>query len=143
MILIEQLQPKTLGAIAVQPGQAGELAAIGDLRLHGHHLCQRGPAFQVLRDGVPVAAGGLVEIRPHHATAWAYVGADAGPAMVALTRAVRRVVGSRAYERVDTTVQGDFEAGHRWAEMLGFERVATLRRWGADRGDYTLFERIS
>lgn len=143
MIAIEQLQPGTLAAIKVQPGQAGELAAIADLRLHGHYLCQKGPALQVLRDGVPVAAGGLVEIRPHHATAWAYVGADAGPAMVALTRAVRRVIGARAYERVDTTVRASFDAGYRWATLLGFDDIALLRKWGADRSDHILFERIS
>lgn len=143
MIQIVQLQPAQLAGIVLQGAQAGDLAPGTDIVGHGHRLCQRGPAFAVLLGGVPVAAGGLYEVQPHYATAWALIGAEAGPAMTAITRAVRRVLACRAYERVDTTVRGEFAAGQRWAGLLGFERVATLRKWGPDRGDYVLWERVN
>jgi len=142
MIEIVQLQPLHLLEIQMQAAQAGELQSGADLLAHGVRLCQRGMAFTVLREGRPVAAGGLVEVQSHYATAWALVGSDAGPAMTAMTRAVRRVIAARAYERVDLTVRADFEAGQRWAWLLGFEKVATLRKWGPDRSDYTLYEKV-
>lgn len=143
MIAISQLQPAHLLEIRMQDAQAGELRPGTDLLAHGVKLCQRGMAFTVMLNGRPVAAGGLAEIHGHYATAWALVGQDAGPAMTAMTRAVRRVLASRAYERVDVTVRRDFEAGHRWAWLLGFEKFGTLRKWGPDRADYTLYERVN
>jgi hypothetical protein len=107
-------------------------------------MCQRGPAFAVLAaDGRMVAAGGLSENHPHYATAWAMLGDDAGEAMTAITRAVRRVLAAGAYARVDTTVRSDFVQGQRWARMLGFARVGTMHKWGADGSDHDLYERVT
>lgn len=143
MTEIVQLQPWHLAELRLQEAQAGEVARC-DLLTHAMRLIQSGPALAVLAaDGRPVAAGGLAEVHPHYATAWALLGADAGAAMTAITRAVRRVLASGAWQRVDTTVRSDFVAGHRWAVMLGFSHGATMRMWGPDRSDHDLYERIS
>lgn len=142
MIAIEQLQPMMLAEIRLQDAQASELAHL-DLIVHGHRLCQRGPAFVVRIDGRPVAAAGLAEIHPHHATAWAIIGEDAGPAMLAFTRAIRRVFAAGAYARIDMTVQAGFAAGQRWARMLGFRFACRLMKFGADASDHDLFERLA
>lgn len=42
--------------------------------------------------------------------------------MVALTRAVRRVLDAPGYKRLEMCVDAEHPAAIRWAELLGFER---------------------
>lgn len=71
-------------------------------------------------EGEPIACGGTVQIWPGRHSAWAYMGPITAPHMVVITRYALECL-ARAKGRIEMTVRVDFEAGHRWAKMLGFK----------------------
>lgn len=75
-------------------------------------------------DGSPIVCAGTIQHWPGRHQAWAYLSRDTGPHMLWITRQVKRVV-DQVKGRVEFTVRSDFEAGQRWAELLGF-RIETL-----------------
>jgi hypothetical protein len=91
----------------------------------------------LLHDGMPVAAGGTMELWHRRHMSWALLPAHSGPHMLAATReAYRRA--RMAPGRVEMTVLRSFAAGHRWAEMLGFEvETPVLKGYGPDGADFT------
>lgn len=66
-----------------------------------------------------VGAAGLVPVRPHRAVAWLILSDRAGPYMLPLARKVRRVFALAPYRRIEFTVAAEFEAGHRFADLIG------------------------
>jgi len=86
---------------------------------------------------------GWLEIYPTRATVWAYLDKDAGPHMVAMTRVAKRLLDGLVYRRIEIEVDCEFEAGHRWARMLGFRLEAErLRGLRMDGGDSAIYARI-
>lgn len=96
---------------------------------------------QVLRDNFSLSAwvgnrcmgaAGLVQIYPGRALAWALLSADAGPYLTEITRKAKQVIDLEPTARIEITVLEGFEAGHRWAELLGFvcETPKGMRRYG-------------
>lgn len=93
--------------------------------------------------GKPVAAGGIIHLHGNCAMAWAMLGADAGPYMLNITRAVRKGLDTCGYPRVEIRVISDFEEGHRWAKLMGFKVEAPRMECSGVRGDdETLYARI-
>lgn len=93
--------------------------------------------------GDPIAAGGTMMQWPGRHTAWMFLPVDSGPHMLWITREVarnlRNVVG-----RVEMTVRKDFEAGHRWAKMLGFDvETPLLRAYGPQGEDHVGYVRFN
>ena len=66
---------------------------------------------------------------------WGVVGRDAGPHLLALTRAVVRFLKTSDFVSVRIMVALEFTAGHRWAELLGFHAETPLRAWLPEGGD--------
>jgi hypothetical protein len=79
-----------------------------------------GQAWTALIDGRPVACAGLVEVWSGRAYAWSLLAEDAAPHMLRITRAIRCALDRSGYRRVEMAVTVGFDAGCRWAEMLGF-----------------------
>lgn len=79
-----------------------------------------GWAFTGIVDGLPVACGGLIDIWPGRAYAWALIGRDAGPWFVSIHRAVLDALRRSNCKRIEMAVDADFEEGKRWARLLGF-----------------------
>jgi ABC-type branched-subunit amino acid transport system substrate-binding protein len=72
-----------------------------------------------------------------------YLSPNAGPHMVRITKAVRRFLQACPYRRVEMTVDLDFEAGHRWANMLGFRLEAgRMLAYRPDGGTCSLYARV-
>ena len=68
-----------------------------------------------------VCCGGFVEVWPGRLQGWSIIADDIGPfGMLALTKAWRRILATMKSVRIELTVQAEFEAGKRWAKMLGF-----------------------
>lgn len=109
---------------------------------HCTALATVGQAFTVLVDERVVACGGLVELHANVAEAWGLVGADAGPYLLFMTRAVRRVFAACGYRRVQTVVARDHHAGHRWARLLGLRFEGVLRAYFPDGSDGALYARV-
>lgn len=94
--------------------------------------------------GEPVACAGVVEMWPNRGHAWALLGDNAGPHMIAITRAIRAFLDALPLRRVEMAVDPDFPAALRWARMLGFEceTPSPMRAYCPDgRGAY-LFARV-
>lgn len=133
-------RPEHLLKLQLQEGQAygqsmltPELAAslVGDL------------TFTAMADGEPIAVGGVTPLWENRALAWTFIGENAGPHFVALHRAVRRVLDLAPYRRIEADTPCEFEQGHRWLRMLGFnleaERMAAHR---PDGGDSALYAKV-
>lgn len=90
-----------------------------------------------------LACAGVFEVTPGRALAWAYISDDVGRRMVYVTRAVRRYLDMSPYRRIEMDVDCEFEAAHRWAELLGFTLEAPRRRFFTPDGrDCALYARI-
>jgi len=141
MIAVRPFDPADLGAMRIQPQQRCDLDRVGDAAAFALAAYQGGPAFTAISDGRPLAACGIIEINAWHGTAWAVLAEAKGPHFVAITRAVRAVLEASGYARIDTPVRSDFEEGHVWARLLGFEREGRMRAWGHDGADWDLYAR--
>lgn len=80
-----------------------------------------GPAYAVIASCGVIALGGTAQVWPGRGIAWSLVSDSAGPYMVALTRAVRRVLDASGCKRLEMCVDAEHPAAIRWAELLGFE----------------------
>jgi hypothetical protein len=103
---------------------------------YANALALSGPCFTVVVDGQPVCCAGAQEFHPHRAEVWALMSRDARPVMRQMTRAARGWFEQCLYARLEMHVATDFEAGHRWARMLGFvvegpEKLAYSRDGGS------------
>lgn len=105
------------------------------------HLEENG-AWTAQVDGVPVACGGLIMQWPGRYQAWMVLNEDTGRYMRWLTRAVQARL-AMTKGRVEATVRADFDKGHRWVRLLGFEVEAPLlRRYGPEGEDHVGYVRI-
>lgn len=85
----------------------------------GERIAEAGPGYTLLRDGQPVACGGLVYRDKRQAIAWAMIGEEVP--FLRLHRIVQRFLESQDM-RIETYVAEGFRQGHRWAIVLGFVR---------------------
>lgn len=143
MIIIRPFKPADMVDIAVQQGQQ----AIGEAGMvtlaQGRDYAASGPAVAMTRgtDGPLLCLAGLRQTHGHYATAWCVMADGKRHDFVAITRACRTLLDFHPhYTRVDTLVHVDYEAGHRWAQMLGFEPAHVLRHAAPDGGDMMLYE---
>jgi hypothetical protein len=115
----------------------------------GFELEAGGPAWTAIApDGRILACYGFTylwqptELAGGHAVAWALLAEDLGRAHVAITRFARDTIAASPIDRIEAIVRADVAADCRWAEMVGFNLVATLRNWGPEGKTHLLFERI-
>lgn len=97
------------------------LAEGGDFEV-GREIVQgleRQNSWTAVVDDEPIACGGTVLIWPGRNSAWAYLNVKSAQHMLFLTRCAEIVL-AKAQGRIEMTVRIDFDAGHRWARMLGF-----------------------
>jgi len=100
-------------------------------------------AYTGIADGRVVACAGILPQWEGRAVTWAYLDERAGEHMTALHRAVKRYLDACPIRRIEATVDCEFEAGHRWARMLGFQlECERMRAYRADGGDSALYVRI-
>lgn len=93
-------------------------------------------------DGEPIACAGTLLQWPGRSVAWAYMTRSTGPHMRWVTReALAKLKDVKG--RIELQVRADFEQGHRWARMLGFEMETPLKRaygpFGEDMSEYVRF----
>lgn len=108
----------------------------------GPSLMQAGPCFSAIHDGAVLASSGVIKHWENRATAWALLSKDATPHFVRIHRAVSRFLDLTDFKRVEAFVDADFEEGHRWIQMLGFEREGYMRSFSPNGNDAILYARI-
>lgn len=123
-------KPVYLDLIVDRAEQRGEAES---MRVARGLSAARGPAFTAAEIGEDgklariLCCAGLAENAPDYATAWAHFAEDLRPVhWSAITAAIRAVLDSCAYARVDMIVRAGFDAAHRYAEALGFSLDAMI-----------------
>jgi hypothetical protein len=141
VITIRTYQPEDFGALwpRIQQAQATFAPALSPgyadlLAEHG------GSSWTAEWNDHVVALGGLQEIWEGRAMAWAFLACDAP--MLRLTRAVSTLLRASPFRRVECWVDPTFAAGHRWAELLGFELEGLARAYLPDGGDAAIYSLI-
>lgn len=100
------------------------------------------PAVMVYAADRPIGALGALPHWPGRASCWALLADGIGSLMVPLTRAVTAWLETAPHRRLECTCAADDARGHRWANLLGFEREGLMRAYGADGRDYVLYARV-
>lgn len=94
-------------------------------------------------DGDPICCAGTWRQWADRHVAWAYLGDHCGPHMRWITNAVLENI-SRIKGRIELTVRADYEAGHRWAKMLGFSvETPLLAQYGPEGEDHVGYVRVN
>lgn len=84
-------------------------------------------SWTAMLDGKPLCSAGTMRQWKGRHVAWAYLHKNTAPHMFYITKRV--MIGIKlAQGRIETTVRKDFEKGHRWVKMLGFEVESPLLR---------------
>lgn len=139
-VIIRQLVPEDVLGVDLQPCQAIEP---GDIDLaYGTRVAAHGRAWTAERDGKVIGCGGLLEMFPTQALAWALLSRPMGNAMVAVTRQARRAMAEAQWPRVEALVRADWPEALEWAAVMGMRQAAYLRRWGPMGVDHVLYEVI-
>lgn len=133
--------PEDAVAIDLQHVQAMEPGQV-DLD-YGRQVVAHGWAWTAEREGRIIGCGGLMEIWPSTALAWALFAGGIGPAMVAMTRQARWALQQHRWPRVEALVACSFPAGLEWACLIGMHQSAVIRRWGPNGQDHVLFEYLA
>lgn len=139
---IVPFEPEHLEVLLLQPSQAILQPLLSD-RNYGVNLHRGGPAYSALVGDQVIACMGLIPAWEHRAMAWGLIAAEAGPHFVRITKAVMRTMELHPFRRIETSVRRDFQQGHRWVRLLGFEREGTMRCYSPDGGDYDLYARVT
>lgn len=140
--MIVAFQPEHLQRLLLQPSQAIMQPMLSDPS-YGPSLAEAGPAYSAVHGDAVFACAGLIPQWNGRAVAWALIASEAGQHLVGIHKAVRRALDLHPFRRVETAVRTDFDAGHRWARMLGFDREATMRGYAPDGYDYDLYARVT
>ena len=95
-------------------------------------------------NGAVAAVAGYAEPWPGRACIWIAILDDFpqsvnGAVALALTRLGKKLIGQMTHRRIEATVLAGFEAGERWARMLGFKYEGTLRCYDPMGRDHHLF----
>lgn len=90
-----------------------------------------------------IGCAGVLELWKGRAAAWAFLADGMGRQFVTLHRAVKRFLDVADYGRIEAEVALDFEEGHRWAHMLGFElENPRMRKYFPDGSDAALYVKV-
>lgn len=93
--------------------------------------------------GHVVAAAGTLQYWPGRHNAWAYMSPATGLHMRWLTREVEREL-KLLKGRIEMTVLVNFQAGHRWALMLGFSlETPAMKGYAPDGSTHAMYTRFN
>lgn len=133
----------------IQPAQAQDLEAmLSNDSLDAFVQLERGVGMSYTMlgdDGSVIASGGVFTIWPQRAQAWAMVSSDFARKgdLRRAVRFVRSILDTYPAVRIEATVLCEFDEGHHFARVLGFEMEAErLRRYDPAGRDFALYARI-
>lgn len=137
MIEFRSCYPEHIMLVRPQPAQ--ERGFYTGLAFGQERNCLRGPSYSGWVDHRCVGAAGLM-LAGHKAVAWAVLAEACRDYMPNITAKVRGVIKSIPARRVEIVVHCDFEAGKRWAKLLGFQVEAErMRGYDPDGRDMALY----
>lgn len=98
-------------------------------------------AYTGYQDDQVIGVGGLVEIYPHLAEAWIVLLRNQEYSPLAYTRKIikmwNKILSDHPrFERIQATVNEDFEQGIRFLDYLGFENEGLMKKFGPDKSNF-------
>lgn len=138
--MIVPFAPTHLESLALQPSQVGFSKYFDPT--YGPALQSGGPCFTGVEDKEVIGCAGVIRQWDNRAIAWALLSAHCGKNFPRIHKAVSRFLDSTEFRRIEAFVDVDFEQGHRWVNMLGFEREGYMRAFNPDGRDAVLYARI-
>lgn len=141
MIEVKKLEVKDLQKLASQKPQLGIDALLETDRAKA---IESDPYSYTIMSGEKVLlCGGVTQYWPNRAEAWAIMDEGSTSEFIQVHRAVKKFLDSCTIKRIEAAVDVDFEAGHRWAELLGFELEAEcLKAYLPNGRDCSLYARV-
>ena len=135
--------PDHLKALQLQPAQQWMREMVDDPSYAAN--LQQGRALTVLDGDLPLAVFALFTIWPGRAYLCALISAAAGASFLRFHRIALGLLETCGVRRVEATVDGDFQAGHRWLRLLGFslETPNGMPGYRPDGGTNYLYARLS
>lgn len=106
-------------------------------RSQAEWLEQQGKAYSLVTSaGDVLACGGPIEQWPGRTIAWMCFSKNSGQYMLRIVRFVKLVL-EGIVGRVEMSVVKNYEVGHRWAKLLGFEvETPCLKAYGVNGEDH-------
>lgn len=138
MISLARAEPGMLLRMRVQPIQVVNPKMTFNMVAKA---IETGVAWAALRDGQPVAIGGVAPQSDERAVVWGVLSDSIGASMTSVHRAVRHTLDVLTYPRLEAHVAVEHEEGHRWIALLGFEREGVMRKFFRGR-DFALYARV-
>jgi hypothetical protein len=137
---VEPLRAEHLEALVLQPSQAAWRDGMTSDQFRA--LVATDSAWAVLDGDQVLMCAGVIEVAPGRGEAWALLSGRSGPAMVALTRAVRRYMEAAPFRRIEAVAAVNFAPGRRWAKMLGFRFEGLMTSYLDDGSDAERWARV-
>lgn len=145
-VMFEPFQPEHGLGFVAQSAQMAEAFGVCDWNADQWEQRRAAAAasWSAMLDGRCIGLGFVWVRWPGRAEAGLLLGAGVvGSLMVPVHRKTTAVLAETArlhsLRRIETTVRQGFEAGHRWANMLGFTAEGILRRYAPDGSDYVMY----
>lgn len=101
-----------------------------------------GKGWTAVADGVPICCGGVMPVWEGRGYCWTLIDRDAGPHMLGLTRAIRSLLDRSGWRRLEMAVDAEFEAGARWAVLLGFRLECHAPKYLPNGRDALVYVRL-
>lgn len=99
-------------------------------------------SFTGIHDGVIIGCAGIQEVWEGRAIMWALLSKHAGVHFRSIHRAAMGFITQSEWRRIECVVEDGFDAGHRWAKLLGMEREGLMRKYSPTGVDFHLYSRI-
>lgn len=102
-------------------------------------------SFTMLYGDEPLACFGWLEYHPGRAQLWSALSSKSGPHMMRFTRVAKRMIDALPHRRIEAEVLADFEAGRRWAELVGLQcetEGRPLKAYAPNGGDMHIFAKV-
>lgn len=137
-MLFRKCYPEHLLLIEAQAVQRRQFSSSLGMQLGA---LKEGEAYSGWHDNRCLMAGGVYPKWRGVASGWTVLSDEAlAKHMIAITRKTRQVVRDSEYRRVEMYVAVDHEAGHRWAQALGFTLEAErMRGYDPDGRDMAMY----
>lgn len=130
---VEPFAAADLRALTLQPAQAAWRGRFDGET--GLALQASGLAWTLFDGERVIGCGGVIDRGGGRGEAWALLAQDAGRAMPAATRVVRRYLQTAPFRRIEAVTAVDFPPAGRWARLLGFENEGPMRAFCDSGGD--------
>lgn len=100
-------------------------------------------SFTAMHDGKVIGCAGVQEVWEGRALLWSLLSKHAGTHFRPIHRAAFGFIQQAKWRRIECVVEDGFEAGHRWAKLLGMEHECLMRNYSPSGVDFHLYSRIT